>query len=100
MLAILMSGLQQRGCGALLGFYGDHLPSLPQAFEHFGFAESHSDYAIWPGNGAPLRRDLPAHDLGRLIVDRVLGGAADAAPSGSGISASRADRMGALAESR
>jgi sulfatase-like protein len=100
MLAILMSGLRQRRCGALLGFYGDHLPSLPQAFEHFGFAEPHSDYAIWPGNSAPLRRDLPAHDLGRLVVDRVLGGAADAAPSASGMRATHADVIGALAESR
>jgi hypothetical protein len=74
MLGILMSGLEQRRDGAILGFYGDHLPSLPQAFEHFGFAEPHSDYAIWRQGGAqPLRRDLPAHRLGRLIVDQVLG---------------------------
>lgn len=100
MLAILMSGLQQRRCGALLAFYGDHLPSLPHAFEHLDFTEPHSDYLIWPGNGAPLRRDLPAHALGRLIVDRVLGGASDIAPTASGMNAVRADIMGALAESR
>jgi phosphoglycerol transferase MdoB-like AlkP superfamily enzyme len=74
MLGILMSGLEQRRNGAILGFYGDHLPSLPQAFEHFGFTEPHSDYVIWPQGGAPpFRRDLPAHRLGRIIVDRVLG---------------------------
>jgi hypothetical protein len=74
MLGILMSGLEQRRDGAILGFYGDHLPSLPQAFEHFGFAEPHSDYVVWRQGGAqPLRRDLPAHRLGRLIVDQMLG---------------------------
>jgi hypothetical protein len=69
-----MSGLEQRRNGAILGFYGDHLPSLPQAFEHFGFAEPHSDYVVWRQGGAqPHRSDLPAHRLGRLIVDQVLG---------------------------
>jgi len=78
MLGILMSGLRQRRCGAILGFYGDHLPSLPRAFEHFGFAEPHSDYVVWPtGAAPPVRRDLPAHRLGRIIVDRALGAAAD-----------------------
>jgi hypothetical protein len=79
MLGILMSGLEQRRNGAVLGFYGDHLPSLPQAFEHFGFTEPHSDYVIWRQGGAqPLQRDLPAHRLGRLIVDQVLGASPEA----------------------
>ena len=74
MLGILMSGLERRRDGAILGFYGDHLPSLPRAFEHFGFTEPHSDYVIWPQGATPsLRCDLAAHRLGRLIVDRVLG---------------------------
>lgn len=77
MLRVLMEGLEARGRPALLGVYGDHLPSLPAAFAHFGFAEPHSDYAIWPGSlwaGAALqeRRDLPSHELGRAIVDRAL----------------------------
>ncbi|TMJ61661.1 MAG: LTA synthase family protein [Alphaproteobacteria bacterium] len=74
MLAVLMPGLEQRRDGAILGFYGDHLPSLSQAFAHFGFVEPHSDYVVWPqGAAAPLRRDLPAHQLGRMIVDQALG---------------------------
>lgn len=77
MLRVLMSGLEERGSAALLAFYGDHLPSLSGAFAHFGFADSSSDYAIWPGAGAPQLRDLQAHQLGRLIVDAALG-----APSG------------------
>jgi len=73
MLGILMSGLEQRLDHAILGFYGDHLPSLPLAFEHFGFVQPHSDYVIWQqGTVSPLRCDLPAHRLGWIIVDRVL----------------------------
>jgi hypothetical protein len=80
MLGILTSELEQRRCGATLGFYGDHLPSLGEAFAHFGFDEPHSDYVIWAEDDAAARRcDLPAHRLGRVIVDRVLGPEADAA---------------------
>ena len=88
MLRLLMDGLEERRSPALLAFYGDHLPSLSSAFQHFGFDEPSSDYAIWPNanwpdaigvqGGAPQRRDLPAHRLGRLIVDAVL------APTGDG----------------
>jgi hypothetical protein len=75
MLRILMDGLRERNCGATLGFYGDHLPSLPQAFGHFGFDTPHSDYVIWRDRiGESRQLDLPAHALGRLAVDGVLGG--------------------------
>jgi hypothetical protein len=78
MLRVLMSGLQARQSSAMLVFYGDHLPSLSDAFAHFGFAQSSSDYAIWPGaiwpdTGAPQQLDLQAHQLGRLVVDAALG---------------------------
>src|SRR6266851_10382407 len=73
MLRMLMDGIARRGSPAVLAFYGDHLPSLSNAFRHFGFDEWSSDYAIWPGNGPPQRRDLQAHELGRLIVDMALG---------------------------
>lgn len=80
MLQILADGLERRGNDASLAFYGDHLPSLPQAFGYFGFDEPHSDYVIWPGTGAaPRQVDLPAHRLGRAVVDRVLGDAGEAA---------------------
>ena len=36
---ILIEGLDRRRHGAVLGFYGDHLPSLPRAFAHLGFDE-------------------------------------------------------------
>lgn len=73
MLQILIDGLERRGAPAVLAFYGDHLPSLSAAFAHFGFAEGSSDYVIWPGHGASMRRDLPAHRLGRTVVDAALG---------------------------
>jgi phosphoglycerol transferase MdoB-like AlkP superfamily enzyme len=101
MLAILMAGLEHRHCGALLGFYGDHLPSLPHAFEQFDFAEPHSDYVIWPGNGAPpLRRDLPAHELGCMIVGRVFGGDWGPVVRPGGASTARVDAVSTLAENR
>lgn len=74
MLQILMEGLEERRGDGTLAFYGDHLPSFPHAFRYFGFDEPHSDYVIWPGTGAaPARIDLPAHHLGRAVVDLVLG---------------------------
>ena len=74
-LRILMAGLEEQGSPAVLGFYGDHLPSLPQAYAHFGFDEPHSDYVVWPGETgiAPRLCDLPAHRLGAVIVDALLG---------------------------
>jgi len=75
MLRILLDELQKRRSPAVLGFYGDHLPSLPRAYAHFGFDEPHSDYVIWPGKPgtAPQRRDLPAHRLGALFAEMGLG---------------------------
>jgi hypothetical protein len=82
MLRILLTELQQREESGLLAFYGDHLPSLPQAFRHFGFDEGHSDYVVWHGSASPARRlDLPAHRLPRIMLDALrASGAIDAAP--------------------
>ncbi len=70
MLQLLLTGLQRRHREGVLAFYGDHLPSLPHAFRHFGFEEVGSDYVVWRG-GAPDTRqlDLPAHRLPRVVVD-------------------------------
>jgi Sulfatase len=69
MLQILLSGLQQRHGEGVLAFYGDHLPSLPKAFSHFGFEEWGSDYVVWHGAASPSRQlDLPAHRLPRVII--------------------------------
>jgi Sulfatase len=71
MLRMLIEGLAQRDGDALLGFYGDHLPSLPRTFASFGFDDWRSDYVVW-GAGPGGHRDLFAHELGRSMVDLVL----------------------------
>jgi hypothetical protein len=70
MLQILLTGLQRRQGEGVLSFYGDHLPSLPQAFHHFGFEEVGSDYVVWrAGATAKQQLDLPAHRLPRVVIE-------------------------------
>jgi len=70
MLQILLTGLQHRNAEGILGFYGDHLPSLPNAFHHFGFEDAGSNYVVWRGGSTDTRQlDLPAHRLPRLVID-------------------------------
>jgi len=70
MLQILLSELQRYRHESVLAFYGDHLPSLPHAFHHFGFEEWASDYVVWRDTGSPARQlDLPAHQLATIIND-------------------------------
>jgi phosphoglycerol transferase MdoB-like AlkP superfamily enzyme len=70
MLKILMDGMAENGSDGILAFYGDHLPSLPRAFEHFDFDEWGSDYVLWRGDPLPSRRlDLPAYRLPGVIID-------------------------------
>ena len=72
MLRILAEGLGPRGHNAVLGFYGDHQPSLPQVFGHFGFEEWTSDYVLVDGMASsPRRLDMPADRLPRVILDRL-----------------------------
>jgi len=68
MLQILIGELEQRGRPSVVAFYGDHLPSLPRAFAHFGFTETSSDYVIWNGSATAERRDIPAHELGQAVM--------------------------------
>jgi hypothetical protein len=70
MLQILLTGLQRRHREGVLAFYGDHLPSLPRAFRHFGFEEVGSDYVVWRSSATDTRQlDLPAHRLPRVVID-------------------------------
>jgi Sulfatase len=72
MLGILLDELGPYRRDALFGFYGDHLPSLPHAFGHFGFDDWASDYVLVDGAAPrPHRLDLPAHLLPRMILDRL-----------------------------
>ena len=73
MLQILIGELERRGQPAVVAFYGDHLPSLPRAFAHFGFTETSADYVIWNGSDAAAnRRDMPAHRLGNAVIAAAL----------------------------
>jgi Sulfatase len=48
----------------LLGFYGDHLPSLPSVFDAVGFSDARTDYFIWhPESADTAERDIAAHQL-------------------------------------
>jgi Sulfatase len=70
MLRILMDGLGKHHRDGVLAFYGDHLPSLPRAFRHFGFDECGSDYVLWQGAASAARQlDLPAHRLPGIILE-------------------------------
>lgn len=76
MLQILLAGLRDRDSEGVLAFYGDHVPSLPDAFRHFGFDEGGSDYVVRHGAALHSRKiDLPAHRLPRVIMEglRMLG---------------------------
>jgi len=69
MLHILLSGLQRYRHAGVLAFYGDHLPSLPRAFRHFGFDDLGSDYLMWQDTGSPARRlDLPAYRFPEIVM--------------------------------
>lgn len=72
MLQILLDGVCSRR-GGLLALYGDHLPSLPHAFDHFGFTDWASDYVLVEDGAASGSRrvDLPAHRLPWVILDRL-----------------------------
>src|SRR5208283_2701369 len=52
MLRMLTEGLERRRLDGLLAFYGDHQPSLPLAFRHYGFDEWDSDYVLWHGSAS------------------------------------------------
>ncbi len=72
MLAILLEELGPGARNALFGFYGDHQPSLPEAFGYFGFDDWASDYVLVGGAPAHHRRvDMPAHMLPRMIIQEL-----------------------------
>jgi hypothetical protein len=56
----------------LLGFYGDHLPSLPSVFDALGFSDPRTDYFIWNSAGGNTEhRDIAAHQLADALLARV-----------------------------
>ncbi len=72
MLGYLLEELGPTRRDAVFGFYGDHLPSLPEAFDHFGFGDRASDYVLVDGAMSGSRRlDLAAHFLPWMILERL-----------------------------
>jgi hypothetical protein len=68
MLAML-TGAFDRDRPALIGFYGDHLPSLPGVFDALGFEDARTDYVIWRAGGdRPAQHDLAAHQLPDVLL--------------------------------
>jgi phosphoglycerol transferase MdoB-like AlkP superfamily enzyme len=69
-LLTLTDALRRRHGRGVLGFYGDHQPSLPKAFAALGHNDERTDYMIWQSDvtGPNERRDLAAHELGQAIA--------------------------------
>ena len=77
MLERLAGLLKTRPRGGVLCFFGDHIPSFPSLFRNHGFHDARTDYCIWrTGGGESHRLDVPAHALGRLVLDAALAQAA------------------------
>jgi len=73
MIARLTAVLRQDGRNGLLGFYGDHMPSLPRAFAALGFDERDTDYFLWRpkmpiGAQPPPRQDISAEALPHALL--------------------------------
>jgi hypothetical protein len=66
MIEPLVQALRRHGDG-VLGFFGDHMPTLPLGPEN-GIA---TDYALWRATATapPIHVDLPAHRLGEAVLD-------------------------------
>lgn len=66
MIGVLRPAL---GPDGLLAFYGDHLPSLPKAFDALGFTQETTDYFVVRADRPDGRvADLAAHDLPSAII--------------------------------
>ncbi len=69
MIEILRSALEAQSAPAVLGFYGDHLPSFPSVFPKLGLNTAHSDYLLWrSGTGGGVQRELAAADLAAAVL--------------------------------
>jgi len=69
MLGRLRAALARLATPAVLGFYGDHLPSLPDVFTRLNLTDAHSDYLLChttPGTG--VQQDIAAEHLGAALL--------------------------------
>lgn len=69
MLGTLRAALEAGTEPAVLGFYGDHLPSFPGVYRALGLSDPHSDYLIWrSGGGGACQQDLAAEALASALL--------------------------------
>jgi hypothetical protein len=69
MIPVLREAIAMHGKG-WLGFYGDHQPSLSDAFQGLAAGDRRTDFALWPVRGPHKthRENIAAEDLaGRLL---------------------------------
>jgi hypothetical protein len=77
MLPILTEGLRDiaasGGGEGWLMVYGDHQPSLPDAFASLGMRETQTNYLIWSTSqpARPRAADLAAHQLGTALLEAI-----------------------------
>jgi hypothetical protein len=72
MVGSLIQGIERLGRPAVLAFYGDHVPTMPQLADPF--PDPRTDYFVmgftesrWLGDGS--RRDLELHELPDLVLE-------------------------------
>ena len=65
--------LRQRAGEGVFCMFGDHLPSLPMAFNRADYVDPTTDYLVWKKSGRqPRTLDIDVDVLGRLVLDAVL----------------------------
>jgi hypothetical protein len=54
-------------------WYGDHVPSMPDVYDHIGFNDSHTNYLIWSKVENPAtNQPLAVESLGKLLLSCAL----------------------------
>lgn len=75
MMAYLILHFKQSKKPSCLCFYGDHVPSIPAAYQALQFENSQTDYFIWQSNCEKQNSDfhpINANQLGLLLIQSTL----------------------------
>jgi phosphoglycerol transferase MdoB-like AlkP superfamily enzyme len=68
-LGRLREALQQRARPCMLVFYGEHIPSMPKAYDAFGLPDGRTDYFIEATQPSSARfLDLKVENLAEMII--------------------------------
>ncbi len=73
MIADLTAHFQQKTTQTCFCFYGDHVPSIPSAYQVLQFENSQSDYFIWHSHQDAIceTKTIAAHQLGVLLMGQL-----------------------------